>query len=146
MVVQWVEGTFFPFIKTKRTAGDNFTVNQFVLEADDLLQVVQDFYAEVTDAVIEKNRRHLKHRKLHKSPSGGSGGGDQASLISNTDEEMSTSEEQEKPIIHVERNYDEEDEKVRQVMEQVEGTICDLFYDRYVLPQRNQVLLLNSFL
>lgn len=131
MVVEWVEGTFFPFVKTKRSGGDSYAVNQFMVETDDLLQIVQDFYSEVTDAVIDKNKRYLKHRKVKKSPSSGSGsvGGDQSSLISNTDDE-SISDEKAILVVHVEPTEDEEDEKVRLVMECVEGTICDLFYDR----------------
>ena len=130
MVVEWLEKTFFPFIKTKasRTSGEVYVVNEFVFEAEEISKTVQGFYAEITDAVTKKLRRSSKLRR-HLSPQTPGFGTDRASFASVTEEDLSESEKERgkaSPAV-VERT---EEEKLRQVMECVEGTVCDLFYDR----------------
>ena len=130
MVVEWLEKSFFPFIKTKasRTSGEVYVVNEFVFEAEEISKTVQGFYGEITDAVAAKLRRTSKLRR-HVSPQAPGFGTDRASLISVTEEEISESEKERiraSPMV-TERT---EEEKLRQVMECVEGTVCDLFYDR----------------
>jgi hypothetical protein len=129
MVVEWLEKSFFPFIKTKssRTSGDVYIVNEFVFEPEEISRTVQGFYGEITDAVVQKLRRTSKLKRHISSTSGF--GTDRGSLISATEEEVSESEKERlraSPSV-VERT---EEERVRQVMECVEGTVCDLFYDR----------------
>jgi hypothetical protein len=129
MVADWAEGTFFPFTKTKRGGEETYTANEFVFEADEISLIVQEFYYQVTDAMFGKNKSRSKHRISEKQSSDFGGSGptdDQPSLISSADEELASSEENERAPFHV----DEEDAKARQVIEQVEGTICDLFYDK----------------
>ena len=130
MVVEWLEKSFFPFIKTKasRTLGEVYIVNEFIFEPEEISRTVQGFYGEITDAVMKKVRRtsKLKRRISPQTPGFGT---DRASLISVTEEEVSESEKERvraSPMV-VEQT---EEEKVRQVMECVEGTVCDLFYDR----------------
>lgn len=130
MVVEWLEKTFFPFIKTKpsRPLGEAYVVNEFVFEAEEISRTVQGFYGEINDAVIKKLRRSSKLRR-HLSPQTPGFGTDRASFISVTEEEISESEKERiraSPVV-TERT---EEEKVRQVMECVEATVCDLFYDR----------------
>jgi len=130
MVVEWLEKSFFPFIKTKtsRTLGEVYVVNEFVFEAEEISGTVQGFYGEITDAVVKKLRRTSK-LKRDLAPQAPGFGTDRASLVSVTEEEVSGSEKeraQANPMF-VEQT---EEEKVRQVMECVEGTVCDLFYDR----------------
>ena len=130
MVVEWLEKTFFPFIKIKasRSSGDVYVVNEFAFEAEEISRTVQGFYGEITDAVVKKLRRSSKLRR-RLSPQTPGFGTDRASFISVTEEEVSESEKERaraSPLI-TERS---EEEKVRQVMECVEATVCDLFYDR----------------
>jgi len=130
MVVEWLEKTFFPFIKTKasRTSGEVYVVNEFVFEAEEISRTVQGFYGEITEAVVNKLRRTSK-LKRHLSPKTSGFGTDRTSLLSVTEEEASESEKERhraSPIV----TEQSEEEKVRQVMECVEGTVCDLFYDR----------------
>ena len=130
MVVEWLEKSFFPFIRSKssRTSGEVYIVNEFVFEAEEISRTVQGFYCEIADAVLKRLRRTSK-LKRHVSPQTSGFGTDRASLISVTEEEMSESEKERiraSPMI-TERT---EEEKIRQVMESVEGTVCDLFYDR----------------
>jgi hypothetical protein len=127
MVVEWLEKSFFPFIKDK-SLGEVYVVNEFGFEAEEVSRTVQGFYNEINEAVVNKLRRTSK-LKRHISPQTSGFGTDRASLVSATEEEVSESEKERtrgSPMI-TERT---EEEKVRQVMESVEGTICDLFYDR----------------
>jgi len=130
MVVEWLEKSFFPFIKTKasRTLGEVYVVNEFVFETEEISRTVQGFYGEITEAVIKKLRRTSK-LKRDLTPQTPGFGTDRASLVSATEEEVS---ENEKERIQANPVFTEltEEEKVRQVMECVEGTVCDLFYDR----------------
>lgn len=130
MVVEWLEKSFFPFIKNKpsRTSGEVYTVNEFAFEAEEVSRSLQGFYGEIADAVVKRLRRtsKLKRRISPQTPGFST---DRTSLISATEEEVSESEKERlrtSPLI-ADRS---EEEKVRQVMESVEGTICDLFYDR----------------
>lgn len=130
MVVEWLEKSFFPFIKDKssRTLGEVYIVNEFGFEAEEVSRTVQGFYDEITEAVVNRLRRTSK-LKRHISPQTSGFGTDRASLISATEEEVSEGEKEKtraSPMV-TERT---EEEKVRQVMESVEGTVCDLFYDR----------------
>ncbi|KAF9645660.1 hypothetical protein BDM02DRAFT_3119935 [Thelephora ganbajun] len=139
MVVDWLEKSFFPFIKTKasRTSGEVYIVNEFVFEAEEISRTVQCFYGEITDAVVKRFQRTSK-LKRQLSPQAPGIGNDRASL-SVTEEEVSESEKERvrvSPMI-IERV---EEEKVRQVMESVEGTICDLFYDRLFIPSNSDDL------
>ena len=133
MVVEWLEKTFFPFVKTKpsRTSGEVYVVNEFVFEAEEISKTVQGFYNEITDAVTKKLRRSSKLRR-HLSPQTPGFGTDRASFISVTEEDVSESEKERakaSPVV-AERT---EEEKLRQVMECVEGTVCELFYDRWAI-------------
>jgi len=130
MVVEWLEKSFFPFIKTKssRTLGEVYIVNEFVFEPEEISRTVQGFYGEINDAVVQKLRRASKLRRHINSQTSGFGT-DRGSFISATEEEVSESEKERiraSPLL-VEQT---EEEKVCQVMECVEGTVCDLFYDR----------------
>ena len=130
MVVEWLEKTFFPFIKTKasRTSGEVYVVNEFVFEAEEISRTVQGFYAEIADAVTKKLRRSSRLRR-HLSPQTPGFSTDRASFASVTEEDLSESEKERakaSPVV-AERT---EEEKLRLVMECVEGTVCDLFYDR----------------
>lgn len=130
MVVEWLEKSFFPFIKNKasRTSGEVYTVNEFAFEVEQISGTVQGFYGEITDAVVKKLRRASK-LKRRTSPQTPGFAVDRASFISATEEEISESEKAKirtSPVI----TGQTEEERVRQVMESVEGTICDLFYDR----------------
>lgn len=132
MVVEWLEKSFFPFIKNKgsRTSAEAYIVNEFVFEAEEISRTVQGFYGEITDAVIKRLRRASK-LKRHTNPQSPGFGVERASLISATEEDISESDKQKirtSPVI----TEQTEEEKVRQVMESVEGAICDLFYDRWV--------------
>ena len=130
MVVEWLEKSFFPFTKNKssRTSGEAYIVNEFVFEAEEISRTVQGFYGEITEAVVKRLRRRSKlKRRINPHTPGFST--DRASLISVTEEEISESEKEKvrtSPIV----TEQAEEEKVRQVMESVEGTVCDLFYDR----------------
>jgi hypothetical protein len=130
MVVEWLETTFFPFIKTRasRTSGDIYVVNEFGFEAEEISRTVQGFYGEITDAVVNRLRRSSK-LKRRLSPQTPGFGTDRSSFISLTEEEVSESEKERfrTSFMVVERT---EEEKARQVMECVEGTVCDFFYDR----------------
>lgn len=130
MVVEWLEKSFFPFIKTKAsmTSGEVYIVNEFVFEPEEISRTVQGFYGEVTSAVVQKLRRMSKLKRRISSQTSGFGT-DRASLISATEEEASENEKERaraSPMV----TEQTEEEKVRQVMECVEGTVCDLFYDR----------------
>ena len=130
MVVEWLEKSFFPFIRTKasRTSGEVYTVNEFVFEPEEISRTVQGFYDEITNVVVRKLQRASK-LKRHANPQTPGFGSDGASLISFTEEEVSESKKEgvrAGPVI----TESTEEEKVRQVMECVEGTVCDLFYDR----------------
>lgn len=130
MVAEWLEKSFFPFIKTKtsRTSGETYIVNEFVFEPEEISGTVQGFYGEITSAVVQRLRRTSKLRRRI-SPQTSGFGTDRTSLISATEEEVSENEKERaraSPMI----TEQTEEEKVRQVMECVEGTVCDLFYDR----------------
>lgn len=130
MVVEWLEKSFFPFIKNKpsRTSGEVYTVNEFVFETEEISRTVQDFYGDIADAVLKRLRRASK-LKRHTGPQTPGFGIDRASLVSATEEEISESDKErirKSPVI----TELAEEEKARHVAESVEGTICDLFYDR----------------
>ena len=127
MVVEWLEKTFFPFTKAKvsRTSGEVYAVNEFIFEAEEISREVQGFYGEIAEVVVKKLRRSskLKRRLGPQTPA------DRTSSVSVAEEDVSESEKDKvraSPVV-TERT---EEERVRQVMECVEGTICDLFYDR----------------
>lgn len=130
MVVEWLEKTFFPFIKTKgsRTLGEVYIVNEFAFEAEEISKTVQGFYREIADAVVKKLRRSSK-LKRRLSPQTPGFGTDRASFISVTEEDVSESEKERVRTSPVAAERTEE-EKLRQVMECVEGIVCGLFYDR----------------
>ena len=130
MVVEWLEKSFFPFIKNKasRTSGEVYIVNEFVFDAEEISGTVQGFYGDIADAVVKRLRRASK-LKRHTSPQTPGYGVDRASLVSATEEEISESD-REKIRTSPATTARTEEEKARQVTESVEGTICDLFYDR----------------
>lgn len=130
MVAEWLEKSFFPFIKTKssRTSGEVYIVNEFVFEPEEISRTVQGFYGEITDAVVQKLRRASKLKRRISSQTSGFGT-DRGSLVSATEEEASEGEK-ERIRTSPPAMEQSEEEKVRQVMECVEGTVCDLFYDR----------------
>ena len=130
MVVEWLEKSFFPFIKNKpsRTSGEVYIVNEFAFEAEEISSTVQGFYGDIADAVVKRLRRASKLRRHTSSHTPGIGI-DRASLVSATEEEISESDREKfrtSPVI----TEQTEEERVRQMTESVEGTICDLFYDR----------------
>ena len=130
MVVEWLEKSFFPFIKTKasRTSGEIYVVNEFLFKPEEISKTVQGFYGEITNAVVKKLQRASK-LKRHANPKTPGFGTDRASLISVTEEEVSESDKERaraSPVI----TEPTDEKKVRQVMECVEGAVCDLFYDR----------------
>ena len=130
MVVEWLEKSFFPFTRNKasRTSGEVYIVNEFVFEVEEISRTVQDFYGDITDAVVKRLRRASK-LKRRTSPQTPGFGIDRASLISATEEEISETEKEKirtSPVI----TEQSQEERARQVTESVEGAICDLFYDR----------------
>jgi hypothetical protein len=135
MVVDWIEATFFPFSKTKQNGGEAYVVTQFSFQADEISQLVQDFYADVTDAVVAKSKKHWKRQVMHRSGNSGGRGtaNDQESSINNTDEEMDSSAEKEKEASSFDTNQEvEKQDMARQLVDRIEGTICDVLYDRQV--------------
>ena len=130
MVAEWLEKSFFPFIKTKtsRTSGEIYIVNEFVFEPEEISGTVQGFYGEITSAVAQRLRRTSK-LKRRTSPQTSGFATDRTSLISATEEEVSENEKERARASPMNTGQTEE-EKIRQVMECVEGTVCDLFYDR----------------
>lgn len=130
MVVEWLEKSFFPFIRNKasRTSREVYVVNEFAFEAEEISKTVQGFYGDIADAVARRLQRVSKHKR-HVSPQTPGFGTDRASLVSATEEEINESDKenvQTSPLIAEQT----EEENVRQVVESIEGTICDLFYDR----------------
>ena len=146
-----------PFYKVKsgRTKLDEnisalggYAIGMGVVQEEGMQEVgrkFQDFYDEIEDQ-LEKRKwkgkpmfgkrftRHLNDSSISSSADSGSGDekGEKESIREDADDTEKESDADEKP----DRPEDEREQRIRDVLEAVERTMCCVFYDRYVFKRR----------